>query len=46
MWQPVLEGNATVLLRTEVDTVDVLVDAPPDCAVDAMMRDRQNGAHP
>jgi diaminopimelate epimerase len=32
VWQPILEGNATVMLRTEVDTADVLGDAPLDFA--------------
>ncbi|MFB4274226.1 diaminopimelate epimerase [Nonomuraea sp. MTCD27] len=34
-WQPVLEGNATVMLRAEVGTADVLGDAPLDVAVEA-----------
>lgn len=36
-WRPVLEGNATVILRTEVDPVDVLGDAPFDFATDAVL---------
>ncbi|TMR90410.1 diaminopimelate epimerase [Nonomuraea basaltis] len=35
VWQPVLEGNATVILRTEVDTADVLGGAPLDFAGEA-----------
>ncbi|MFE2094100.1 hypothetical protein [Streptomyces sp. NPDC059460] len=41
VWQPVLEGNATVILRTEVDTADVLGDAPLDFAVEAFMDETQ-----
>ncbi|MFC8224070.1 diaminopimelate epimerase [Streptomyces sp. NPDC057362] len=34
VWRPVLEGNATVVLRTEVDAADVLADTPLDVAAD------------
>lgn len=37
VWRPVLEGNATVILRTEVDTADVLGDAPLRFAIEAFM---------
>ncbi|MGW7046848.1 diaminopimelate epimerase [Streptomyces avermitilis] len=35
VWQPVLEGNATVISRAEVDAADVLGVAPLDFAVES-----------